>query len=204
MVRLTRAGDLAERYRSTVCVWPGAAVFELTGRAVAPGAYEAAFRRAEGLPTLAGLMYVDRETYLPDAMLTKVDRASMAVGLEVRVPLLDHRVVEYAMTVPDRLKLRHGHGKYLLRRLLARYVPERLFERPKMGFGVPIGAWFRGKLKSLLLDYVSPEALKREGRFNPAVVDRCLKAHFDGANDYQHQLWALLMWEMWRERWIGR
>jgi asparagine synthase (glutamine-hydrolysing) len=203
-VRLTGAGGIMDLYRATVSVWPLDEVAELTGRTPGPSMFEAAFEAAARLPLLAALMHVDRETYLPDAMLTKVDRASMAVGLEVRVPLLDHRVVEYAAAIPDALKYRGGSGKYLLKRLLERYVPARLFERPKMGFGVPIGRWFRGELKALLLDYLSPECLKKEARFDPRLVEARLKEHFSGENDHQHQLWALLMWEMWRERWIGR
>ena len=180
MIRLAGATGISDLYRATVCVWPLDEVADLTGRAVCDGSYEAAFRSAEGLPSLAALMHVDRETYLPDAMLTKVDRASMAVGLEVRVPLLDHRVVEYAMSIPDDLKCRRGTGKYLLKKLLERYVPGPLIERPKMGFGVPIGRWFRRELKELLLDYVSPDCLKKEGRFDPLPVENKLKAHLAG------------------------
>ncbi len=203
-VRLIGAGGIMDLYRATVAVWPLEEVALLTGRTVGPGGFETAFEDAAGLSLLEGLMHVDRETYLPDAMLTKVDRASMAAGLEVRVPLLDHRVVAYAVGIPDALKYRGGSGKYLLKRLLHRYVPARLFERPKMGFGVPIGRWFRGKLKGLLLDYASPAAIRREGRFDPRLVETRLREHFSGENDHQHQLWTLLMWEMWRERWIGR
>jgi asparagine synthase (glutamine-hydrolysing) len=149
------------------------------------------------------LMRVDQKTYLPDAMLTKVDRASMAVSLEVRVPLLDHRVVEYTSALPDILKYRNGSGKYLLKKLLARYVPEHLFERPKMGFGVPIDRWFRHELKDLLLDYLSTERLKNEGLFDHTLVENRLKEHLSGQANHRYRLWALLMWEMWRERWLG-
>jgi len=147
-------------------------------------------------------MRVDQKTYLPDAMLTKVDRASMAVGLEVRVPLLDHRVVEFTSTLPDDLKYRHGMGKYLLQRLLSRYVPRELFERPKMGFGVPIDRWLRHEMKGLLLDYLSPERLRREGLFDEARVEKKIREHLSGQANHQYRLWALLMWEMWRERWL--
>jgi asparagine synthase (glutamine-hydrolysing) len=147
-------------------------------------------------------MRVDQKTYLPDAMLTKVDRASMAVGLEVRVPLLDHRAVEFALGVPDGMKYRKGKGKYILRRLLAQYVPEALFERPKMGFGVPLDHWFRDGLTSLLLDYLSPGRLKREGLFDDSLVEGVIKEHLSGRFNHQYRLWPLLMWEMWRERWL--
>ena len=149
-------------------------------------------------------MRVDLHTYLPDAMLTKVDRASMAAGLEVRVPLLDHRVVEYTATLPDCYKYRNGTGKYLLKKLLARYVPPELFQRPKMGFGVPIGEWFKSQLKDLMLDYLSADRLKQKGVFDPSFVDEKIKEHISGRMNHQYRLWSLLMWEMWQERWIGR
>ena len=127
----------------------------------------------KGWSVLSRLMRVDQKTYLPDAMLTKVDRASMAVSLEVRVPLLDHRVVEFTSSLPDSLKYRGGTGKYLLRKLLSRYVPEGLFERPKMGFGVPIEKWFRGELKEILLGLPVRVSIKRGGAFRPLSVSRC-------------------------------
>jgi asparagine synthase (glutamine-hydrolysing) len=136
-------------------------------------------------------------------MLTKVDRASMAVGLEVRVPLLDHRVVEYTSALSDTLKYRNGAGKYLLKKLLGRYVPRDLFERPKMGFGVPIDRWFRNELKDLLLDYLSPQRLKREGLFDQTLVHKKIQEHMSGQANHQYRLWSLLMWQMWREKWIS-
>ena len=135
-------------------------------------------------------------------MLTKVDRSSMAASLEVRVPFLDHRVVEYTTKLPDSLKYRNGEGKYILRRLLSRYVPSEMFERPKMGFGVPIDKWFRNELKDLLLDYLSLERLKKEGIFDQYLVEEKIKEHLLGEVNHQYRLWSLLMWEMWRERWL--
>jgi asparagine synthase (glutamine-hydrolysing) len=165
--------------------------------------YESLFAETDGRPLGARLMKVDQETYLPDAMLTKVDRASMAVGLEVRVPLLDHRVVEYTSAMPDALKIRNGTGKYILKKLLAKYVPVSFFERPKMGFGVPLDGWFRGELRPLLLDYLSSGRLRREGLFDERVVETKIKEHLQREANHQYRLWSLLTWEMWRERWLA-
>jgi len=195
----TRIKDL---YRMTICLWSEEELDSLMGGDIPDCQYEEIFRETENWPLLSRLMRVDQKTYLPDAMLTKVDRASMAVGLEVRVPLLDHRVVEFTSTLPDDLKFRHGMGKYLLQRLLSRYVPRELFERPKMGFGVPIDRWLRHEMKGLLLDYLSPERLRREGLFDEARVEKKIREHLSGQANHQYRLWALLMWEMWRERWL--
>ena len=196
--------SVQELYRMTICLWTQEEIQKLVGRAVPKSQYEETFDRLEKLPLLSQLMAVDLETYLPDAMLTKVDRASMAAGLEVRVPLLDHRVVEYTAMLPDFFKYKNGTGKYLLKKLLARYVPPELFQRPKTGFGVPIGEWFRSELKELLLDYLSAERLKQKGLFNPSFVEEKIKEHMSGRINHQYRLWSLLTWEMWHERWIGR
>jgi asparagine synthase (glutamine-hydrolysing) len=120
----------------------------------------------------------------------------------VRVPLLDHRVVEYTSVIPDTLKFRNGTGKYLLKKLLARYLPINLFERPKMGFGVPIDQWLRKELRELLLDTLSPQRIKKEGLFDERVVEEKVTEHLSGRANHQYQLWPLVMWEMWRERWL--
>jgi asparagine synthase (glutamine-hydrolysing) len=203
LIYLLNKTEIADLYRMTICLWSEDEVFRLAGRRLPEGEYEKAFKDTVDWPLLARLMRVDQETYLPDAMLTKVDRASMAVSLEVRVPLLDHRVVEYTAKMPDTLKFRNGTGKYLLKKLLARYVPNHLFERPKMGFGVPIDRWFRSELKELLLDYLSPSRLKKEGLFDETIVENKIKEHLSGRINHHYRLWALLMWEMWRERWLG-
>lgn len=203
LTKVVGEAQTPDLYRMTICIWTETDVKGLIGGELPESQYERTFEETEGWPLLSRLMRVDQKTYLPDAMLTKVDRASMAASLEVRVPLLDHRVVEYTARLPDGLKYRKGRGKYLLRRLLARYVPERLFERPKMGFGIPIDRWFRDELKELLMDHLSAKRLKREGLFEPDLVEEKIREHLSGQVNHQYPLWALLMWEMWRERWLG-
>jgi len=189
-------------YRMTVCLWPADILKELLGAQLPRGSFEAIFNETEGWPLLSRLMRVDQKTYLPDAMLTKIDRASMAVGLEARVPLLDHRLVEYAVQLPDNLKYRNGSGKYILKKLLARYIPLSLFNRPKMGFGIPLDSWLRKELKPLLLDYLNAERIKKEGLLNEKLIDKTIQEHLSGKINHQYRLWALLMWEMWRDRWM--
>jgi asparagine synthase (glutamine-hydrolysing) len=197
------AGSISELYRVFGCLWSREELVHLTGEPLVQTRFEETFRQTEGWPLLSRLMLVDLKTYLPDTMLTKVDRASMAVSLEVRVPLLDHRVVEYTSKLPESLKFKNGRAKYLLKKLLARYVPARLFERPKMGFTVPINRWLHNELKELLLDNLSSERLKSEGLFNQALVEKKLREHLSGQFNHYLCLWPLLMWEMWRERWLN-
>jgi len=193
---------ISELYRMTICLWSENEILSIAARELPPSMYEEVFKETADWPILSRLMRVDQKTYLPDAMLTKVDRASMANSLEIRVPLLDHRVVEFTAGLPEHFKYRNGTGKYLLKKLLARYLPVSLFERPKMGFGVPIDHWLRFELKDLLLDYLSAERLRKEGLFNTSFVEKKIKEHLAGQVNHQYRLWPLLMWEMWRERWL--
>ena len=146
------------------------------------------------------MMLLDTLTYLPDDILVKVDRASMAVALEVRAPLLDHRVLEFAWRLPLALKLQDGRGKLVLRRLLSRYVPEELFERPKTGFGVPIYRWLRGPLRDWAENLLDEQRLEREGFLNPLPIRNVWKSLLSGQSEWAYGgelLWSVLMFQAW-------
>ena len=150
------------------------------------------------------MMLIDQNTYLPDDILTKVDRASMAVSLEARVPLLDHRLVVWSWRLPAHFKIRNGQGKWLLRQVLARYVPRSFFERPKSGFSIPIGPWLRGPLEGWAEELLNNKTLKREGIFHAPVVRQCWKEHKSGVKNRQSQLWPILMFRSWKQHWLEK
>jgi len=188
--------DALDMYRRVVSHTPRPGCF-LPGVSEPADVIERLRGETAGLDTVSQLRLLDMMTYLPDDVLTKVDRASMAVGLEARVPLLDHRVVEFAWRLPSDLLIANREGKRPLRAVLARYVPKSLVDRPKMGFGIPVGEWIKGPLRPWAEDLLSPAALA-DGLFDATAVRRWFAEFLAGRRDAQHGLWAVLQFQAWR------
>ena len=160
--------------------------------------------RGNLLGDIEGMMFIDQMTYMTDDILCKVDRASMSVGLESRVPFLDNDLTEFAWSLPMDFKIHGGVGKWPLRQILKRYVPEALFERPKMGFGIPVGDWLRGPLRDWAEDLLSEFNLADGGWLNVAVVRKVWMNHLEGKKNRVDQLWSILMFLSWKRKWIDR
>ena len=160
------------------------------------------FARANGSGIVDATLLTDIMTYLPNDLLVKVDIATMANSLEARSPFLDHHVMEFAASLPEKFKLRGLTSKYLLKRILKKLLPAENLDRRKMGFGVPIGPWLRGKLQPFLRETLLADAVLRRGLFKPDAVRQLVELHTRGERDYSHQLWTLLMLELWFQRFI--
>jgi asparagine synthase (glutamine-hydrolysing) len=182
-------------YRRLVSHWDDPGALVLGGRE--PSTLLDNWDRGAGLDDIQRMMALDLATYLCDDILVKVDRAAMAVSLETRVPLLDHRVVEFAWRLPQSLKLRDGRSKWILREVLHRHVPRALIERPKMGFGIPVGDWLRGPLRDWAESLLDADRLRDQGFFEAAVVRRKWQEHVAGQRNWQYHLWDVLTFQAW-------
>lgn len=185
-----------ELYLNFVTHWPDPSSIVINGIEPPTQITEPQFHLNE---MVEQMMALDSVSYLTDDILCKVDRAAMGVSLETRVPLLDHRIVEFAWSLPISMKIRDGHGKWILRQVLDKYVPKELVERPKMGFSVPIGAWLRGPLRDWAENLLDASRLSQEGYFLPETITQKWTEHLSGQRNWQYHLWDVLMFQAWLE-----
>lgn len=208
-----RLPQLGDKLHKTAAVLPSTSVSQLYDGLVSAernaaawvvGGVEPAVQHGHDetgpLDPMATMMLMDATGYLPDDILTKVDRAAMSVSLETRVPFLDHHVVEFAWSLPADYKLRDGVSKWPLRQLLHRHVPRELIERPKMGFAVPVADWLRGELREWAEALLAPQRLRREGYWNEPLVTGAWAEHLSGRRNHLSKLWNVLMFQAWLER----
>ena len=196
--RLTELKSLDDLYWSLIFTWKNVAEVVVGGGDALAEAREIA-SCPQQLAHEERMMFLDIMTYLPDDILTKVDRAAMGASLETRVPLLDHRVVAFAWRLPLSMKIRNGQSKWLLRKVLYKYVPQELLERPKMGFGVPLDIWLRGPLGDWAEALLDETRLRREGFFHPAPIRKKWREHLSGEHNWAYYLWCVLMFQAWLE-----
>lgn len=196
--RLRHVESIDDLYVSLVSEWPDAGAMVVDG-SVPPNLLDTRARWPNLHDPVARMMVLDGLTYLPDDILVKVDRASMAVSLETRAPFLDRDVMEFAWRLPMSMKLRDGKGKWILRQLLDRHVPRALIERPKMGFGIPLDQWLRGPLREWAGDLLAEDRLRREGYLRPEAITPVWQAHLRGEASFGYRLWSVLMFQAWLE-----
>lgn len=189
--------SIKDIYGSIVTKWDNGAGIVKADRTPLTSGCDPVEELAPLLRSVEGMMIVDALTYLTDDILVKVDRAAMAVSLETRVPFLDHSVVEFAMQLPLVYKIRNGKGKWIVRELLQRYLPSTYFERPKSGFGVPVGKWLRGPLRDWAEELLAPKRLGRHDYFDVALVQQVWQEHLSERKNHHAKLWTLLMFEAW-------
>jgi asparagine synthase (glutamine-hydrolysing) len=158
--------------------------------------------RTNGKDPVPALLDVNLRSYLPDDLLIKADRMSMAASLEARSPFLDHKLVEWAATMPVDLKLRKGVTKYILKKAFEGKLPDEIIYRQKHGFGVPVGKWFRTGLREMLTDSLLSTRTQQRGLLNPAAVERLVNEHLSGQRDHGHALWTMMMLEVWAREFL--
>ena len=158
--------------------------------------------RADGRDVLSRMLYVDTKLWLPDDLLARGDKTSMAASLEARVPLLDHRLVEFAASLPSDLKLHRLARKYLLKKVSAKWLPEEIISRKKKGFPIPLSLWFRNEAREFVRDMLSPATVTRRGLFDPGYVQRLLDDHDRGTSDHSSLIWGLLSVELWHRAFL--
>src|SRR5581483_1174850 len=204
-VRMSRARDAFGAYEAAISEWSASEVHRLTGREPAGvGVARAAFQSVTGTEPRDQFMHYDMTRYLPGDLLVKVDRASMFVSLEAREPFLDHEAARLAAALPMSWKIRDGRNKYVLRRLLARYFPQELFERPKQGFSAPVGEWLRGPLRAPFLEALSPARIRAAGLLDEHVVGAAVGNFLSatGQRGSPAGAWILFQLQQWAQRWL--
>ena len=199
---MLRAKDVGDLYRSLMSHWDEPERVALGSSEPATAVTKAELRPVLGDPA-AEMMWLDTITYLPDNNLTRVDRGTMSSGLEARPPLIDRTLVEFAWRLPLSVKIRDREGKWPLRQLLYRHVPASLVERPKLGFGVPVGSWLRQDLRPWAEDLIAEKRLSDEGFFDPAIVRRVWADHLSGKRNFKDRLWSVLMFQAWLDAEAG-
>jgi asparagine synthase (glutamine-hydrolysing) len=160
------------------------------------------FEKLPAFDRTTGELYLDLKTYLADDIMVKVDRMSMATSLEAREPLLDHKLIEFVFGLEGRLKLHGLTTKWIFKKTMERLLPAENIYRPKEGFSIPVKHWLRKELRELMLDHLSERRIREAGFFNPEPVQKMIAAHLDGRKNFSHQLWALLVFEIWKESYL--
>jgi asparagine synthase (glutamine-hydrolysing) len=197
-LRLGSVREIDDLYWSLVSEWDPTKVVKGLDQ-VSPSPWESNNALPGGLNPVERMMFRDAVTYLPDDILCKVDRAAMACSLETRVPFLDHRVVELAWRLPINMKIRGNTGKWALRQVLRKYVPNELIERPKAGFAIPVGQWLRGPLRDWAESLLGESRLHQEGYFHPGPILKAWAEHLTGRHDHTSKIWTILMFQAWLE-----
>ena len=194
------SSDAQQFYRSLVEYWPSQLI-EIDGQASEVLTFDSYRVDGDFVDSVLGMAFVDSVTYLPDDILVKTDRATMSNSLEARVPFLDHRLVEYAATLPRVFKLQKGIGKILLRKIAGQYVPEEMFDRPKQGFGIPIDAWLRGPLREWADQLLNDRSTAVSKLIDFSEILRIWKLHISGVESHGGRIWVILMLQSWARRW---